>query len=304
MVRRNLRSDFVGGAYVFPGGGVDLLDGGPEAEAVSAGRTDAGASTLLGFDSGGLAYWVAVVRETFEEAGPSWPGARPAPTCRPATRGGGALRCRSSRGQRRARAASSTSAATRACASRSATSTTSPTGSPRAARRGATTPGSSWPRPPPARSRRTTPARPSPRCGSRRTTRWPVTAPARSRSSSPPSATSRPSAASTRARRSWRRPRRHRAPSRRSSRGSCPTATGCASCCRATRLRAGRGPRPRRRQARGDFNEAVRAVSMRANEEGPDTAPGPRPAGDPASRDPGGARLRHRPRPGRAGSTR
>jgi 8-oxo-dGTP pyrophosphatase MutT (NUDIX family) len=69
MVRRNLRSDFVGGAYVFPGGAVDPLDGGPEAEALCAGRTDAGASTLLGFASGGLAYWVAVVRETFEEAG-------------------------------------------------------------------------------------------------------------------------------------------------------------------------------------------------------------------------------------------
>jgi 8-oxo-dGTP pyrophosphatase MutT (NUDIX family) len=69
MVRRNLRSDFVGGAYVFPGGGVDLLDGGPEAEALSAGRSDAEASTLLGVGFGGLAYWVAVVRETFEEAG-------------------------------------------------------------------------------------------------------------------------------------------------------------------------------------------------------------------------------------------
>jgi 8-oxo-dGTP pyrophosphatase MutT (NUDIX family) len=69
MVRRNLRSDFVGGAYVFPGGAVDPLDGGPEAEALCAGRTDAGASALLGFESGGLAYWVAVVRETFEEAG-------------------------------------------------------------------------------------------------------------------------------------------------------------------------------------------------------------------------------------------
>ncbi len=69
MVRRNLRSDFVGGAYVFPGGAVDLLDGGTEAEAVCSGRSDAGASALLGFPSGGLAYWVAVVRETFEEAG-------------------------------------------------------------------------------------------------------------------------------------------------------------------------------------------------------------------------------------------
>ena len=30
-------------------------------------------------------------------------------------------------------------------------------------------------------------------------------------------------------------------------------------------------------EARGDFNEAVRAVSMKANEEGPEAAPGPRP---------------------------
>lgn len=69
MVRRNLRSDFVGGAYVFPGGAVDLLDGGAEAEALCAGRSDAEASALLGQSAGGLAYWVAVVRETFEEAG-------------------------------------------------------------------------------------------------------------------------------------------------------------------------------------------------------------------------------------------
>ncbi len=69
MVRRNLRSDFVGGAYVFPGGAVDPLDGGTEAEALCSGRSDAEASALLGVGSGGLAYWVAVVRETFEEAG-------------------------------------------------------------------------------------------------------------------------------------------------------------------------------------------------------------------------------------------
>ncbi len=69
MVRRNLRSDFVGGAYVFPGGAVDPHDGGTEAEALCAGRSDAEASALLGVGSGGLAYWVAVVRETFEEAG-------------------------------------------------------------------------------------------------------------------------------------------------------------------------------------------------------------------------------------------
>src|SRR5579863_8225082 len=69
MVRRNLRSDFVGGAYVFPGGAVDRADAGEEAEAVCAGRTDAEASTVLGVASGGLAYWVAVLRECFEEAG-------------------------------------------------------------------------------------------------------------------------------------------------------------------------------------------------------------------------------------------
>ena len=69
MVRRNLQSDFVGGAYVFPGGAVDPLDGGPEAEALSQGRSDADASILLGMETGGLAYWVAALRETFEEAG-------------------------------------------------------------------------------------------------------------------------------------------------------------------------------------------------------------------------------------------
>jgi 8-oxo-dGTP pyrophosphatase MutT (NUDIX family) len=69
MVRRNLQSDFVGGAYVFPGGAVDPVDGGAEAEAACVGRTDEEASTLLGVGTGGLAYWVAALRETFEEAG-------------------------------------------------------------------------------------------------------------------------------------------------------------------------------------------------------------------------------------------
>jgi 8-oxo-dGTP pyrophosphatase MutT (NUDIX family) len=69
MVRRNLRSDFVGGAYVFPGGAVDPADGGTEAEACSRGRIDAEASEILGVGSGGLAYWIAALRECFEEAG-------------------------------------------------------------------------------------------------------------------------------------------------------------------------------------------------------------------------------------------
>jgi 8-oxo-dGTP pyrophosphatase MutT (NUDIX family) len=69
LVRRNDRADFVGGAHVFPGGGVDGLDGSSEAVALSHGRTDEDASALLGLPGGGLAYWVAALRECFEEAG-------------------------------------------------------------------------------------------------------------------------------------------------------------------------------------------------------------------------------------------
>ncbi|MFM7068530.1 MAG: NUDIX hydrolase [Actinomycetes bacterium] len=69
MLLRNLQSDFVGGAFVFPGGGVDPSDGVPEVEAFCADLTDAEASRHLGIDHGGLAYWVAAVRESFEEAG-------------------------------------------------------------------------------------------------------------------------------------------------------------------------------------------------------------------------------------------
>ncbi|NLA36170.1 MAG: NUDIX domain-containing protein [Actinobacteria bacterium] len=69
MLRRNLNSDFVGGAYVFPGGAVDDEDGSPEIEPLSAGLTDAQASALLEVERGGLAYWVAAIRESFEEAG-------------------------------------------------------------------------------------------------------------------------------------------------------------------------------------------------------------------------------------------
>lgn len=69
MQRRNLNSDFVGGAYVFPGGAVDPGDISPEVEEVCIGRTDAQASVQLGIEAGGLAFWVAAVRECFEEAG-------------------------------------------------------------------------------------------------------------------------------------------------------------------------------------------------------------------------------------------
>ncbi len=69
MLRRHLDSDFVGGAYVFPGGKVDDADRGEKATATCVGRSDDEASTLLGIAGGGLAFWVAALRECFEEAG-------------------------------------------------------------------------------------------------------------------------------------------------------------------------------------------------------------------------------------------
>ena len=69
MLRRNLDSDFVGGAYVFPGGAVDDADRHSDLEAVCEGRADAQASEALGIERGGLAFWVAAIRECFEEAG-------------------------------------------------------------------------------------------------------------------------------------------------------------------------------------------------------------------------------------------
>ncbi|MGH9097760.1 MAG: NUDIX hydrolase [Acidimicrobiales bacterium] len=69
MLRRNLESEFVAGVYVFPGGAVEPEDFGDDIEALCPGRTDAEASARLGIESGGLAYWVAAIRECFEEAG-------------------------------------------------------------------------------------------------------------------------------------------------------------------------------------------------------------------------------------------
>lgn len=69
MLMRNLNSDFVGGAYVFPGGAVDEADAGDVAQAHCTGLDDEQASSILSVDHGGLAYWVACLRELFEEAG-------------------------------------------------------------------------------------------------------------------------------------------------------------------------------------------------------------------------------------------
>jgi 8-oxo-dGTP pyrophosphatase MutT (NUDIX family) len=67
LLRRRAASAFVGGMTVFPGGGVDAADA--DADDGCRGLTDADASARLGVAAGGLAYWVAAIRETFEEAG-------------------------------------------------------------------------------------------------------------------------------------------------------------------------------------------------------------------------------------------
>lgn len=69
MVRRNLSAAFVAGAYVFPGGAVDDADRHADLAAITAGRSDEAASDRLAVASGGLAFWVAAIRESFEEAG-------------------------------------------------------------------------------------------------------------------------------------------------------------------------------------------------------------------------------------------
>src|SRR5262245_49401436 len=69
MLRRNLRSAFVAGAHVFPGGGVDLEDRAVETGALVDGVDETTANARLGRKHGALAFWVAAVREAFEEAG-------------------------------------------------------------------------------------------------------------------------------------------------------------------------------------------------------------------------------------------
>ena len=69
MIRRSQAAEFVGGAHVFPGGGVDAADASAELAACCEGLDDVAASRLLGVERGGLAYWAAALRECFEEAG-------------------------------------------------------------------------------------------------------------------------------------------------------------------------------------------------------------------------------------------
>ena len=69
MMKRNMQSTFVPGRYLFPGGHVDPTDALADVYSHCKGLDDATASKRLGIESGGLAYWVAAIRECFEESG-------------------------------------------------------------------------------------------------------------------------------------------------------------------------------------------------------------------------------------------
>jgi len=69
MLQRSFRSGFMPGVHVFPGGGLDPGDASDEAHERSAGPADPEASRILGIERGGLAYFIAAIRESFEEVG-------------------------------------------------------------------------------------------------------------------------------------------------------------------------------------------------------------------------------------------
>jgi len=67
LSRRADGTDYSSGAWVFPGGIVDRGD--REAHAACAGLDDGEASGRLGVEHNGLDFWVAAIRECFEESG-------------------------------------------------------------------------------------------------------------------------------------------------------------------------------------------------------------------------------------------
>ena len=69
MLQRSLSLAFMPGVHVFPGGALDAADDSPVLQARCVGLDDAAASRALGLEHGGLAYWIAAIREAFEEAG-------------------------------------------------------------------------------------------------------------------------------------------------------------------------------------------------------------------------------------------
>ena len=69
MLRRTSRAAFAGGMYVFPGGRVDGDDHLHAYDALRRGPTDAQALQQAALGAEWRGFWIAVIRESFEEAG-------------------------------------------------------------------------------------------------------------------------------------------------------------------------------------------------------------------------------------------
>jgi 8-oxo-dGTP pyrophosphatase MutT (NUDIX family) len=69
MLQRTTKAAFAGGMYVFPGGVVDAADADSTLAPHVAGRTLDDAAQQLGDADDPLAWWIAALRESFEEAG-------------------------------------------------------------------------------------------------------------------------------------------------------------------------------------------------------------------------------------------
>lgn len=72
LLRRHEKSSFMGGNFVYPGGRVDREDSSSETCFYSKGITSEEAQKILGgtfSPKESLAYWIAAIRELFEEAG-------------------------------------------------------------------------------------------------------------------------------------------------------------------------------------------------------------------------------------------
>ena len=66
MMERTTAVEFAKGMHVFPGGALDRTDHHPEIASLCVGLDDKAASETLGIEQGGLAYWIAAIRECFE----------------------------------------------------------------------------------------------------------------------------------------------------------------------------------------------------------------------------------------------
>ena len=70
LMQRTLTANFVAGAYVFPGGAVDPGDADPFwADNAARFRRSPSPAACSAWNRAGSAYWIAAIRETFEESG-------------------------------------------------------------------------------------------------------------------------------------------------------------------------------------------------------------------------------------------